>query len=504
MSEGEARRGPARSAPTSRRDDARALLRAWLDAVELAHSDAATCWRCCRTTTSATPTSSAARGAPRAQARPRGRRHRRGRRHARRGRPRRGRHAALRRLRRGDPLRARRRVPRPREGQARRAARASRCASRWSPTASAGCTASRTRSTRCASAACPGFEVEVVGTDANVDRRLSAVAEVDIPFYAGLQGRRAEPAGDRRGAGRGPLRPRSPLLARAGRRRRAADRARHGPAGARQLPHRAGRLRGPALGRPGARGRRRRPRWPPSTAQCDGRALAQRGQRRGAAARWASPPSASVAGTAASTSRASRPTAACASAFGGRDQRALRRPPDPREGRRPAGRRVPRRPRARPAPAPRAWPAAAPRRTLLRARLGEHATFLGWLEGDALADAYASADLFLFASRTDTFGQVLLEAQASGLPVVAVAEGGPCSIVADGVTGLLWPADADGAGRRGASTLAGDPDARARLARRGARGGARAHLGARAGAAGRRLPPGAGRRGRAREARRVA
>ncbi|HEX6621007.1 MAG TPA: glycosyltransferase, partial [Solirubrobacteraceae bacterium] len=33
----------------------------------------------------------------------------------------------------------------------------------------------------------PGFEVEVVGTDANVDRRLSAVAEVDIPFYAGLK-----------------------------------------------------------------------------------------------------------------------------------------------------------------------------------------------------------------------------------------------------------------------------------------------------------------------------
>jgi glycosyltransferase involved in cell wall biosynthesis len=78
-----------------------------------------------------------------------------------------------------------------------------------------------------------------------------------------------------------------------------------------------------------------------------------------------------------------------------------------------------------------------PEEGALRERLGEHATFLGWLEGDALARAYASADLFLFASRTDTFGQVLLEAQASGLPVVAVAEGGPCSIVDDGVTGLL-------------------------------------------------------------------
>jgi glycosyltransferase involved in cell wall biosynthesis/predicted metal-dependent phosphoesterase TrpH len=104
-----------------------------------------------------------------------------------------------------------------------------------------------------------------------------------------------------------------------------------------------------------------------------------------------------------------------------------------------------------------------PEEELLRARLGEHATFLGWLEGDALADAYASADLFLFASRTDTFGQVLLEAQASGLPVVAVAEGGPCSIVADGVTGLLVAADAT-ALADAVVTLASDPDARARLA----------------------------------------
>jgi glycosyltransferase involved in cell wall biosynthesis len=99
----------------------------------------------------------------------------------------------------------------------------------------------------------------------------------------------------------------------------------------------------------------------------------------------------------------------------------------------------------------------------LRARLGEHATFLGWLEGDALADAYASADLFLFASRTDTFGQVLLEAQASGLPVVAVAEGGPCSIVDDGVTGLLRGPDAEQLAGA-VVTLAAQPELRARLA----------------------------------------
>jgi glycosyltransferase involved in cell wall biosynthesis/predicted metal-dependent phosphoesterase TrpH len=78
-----------------------------------------------------------------------------------------------------------------------------------------------------------------------------------------------------------------------------------------------------------------------------------------------------------------------------------------------------------------------PEEAVLCERLGEHGTFLGWLSGSDLPAAYASADAFLFASRTDTFGQVILEAQASGLPVVAVAEGGPTSLIADGETGLL-------------------------------------------------------------------
>ena len=78
-----------------------------------------------------------------------------------------------------------------------------------------------------------------------------------------------------------------------------------------------------------------------------------------------------------------------------------------------------------------------PEEGLLRERLGERATFLGWLEGDALARAYASADAFLFASSTETFGQVVLEAQASGLPVVAVDRGGPSSLIQHGETGLL-------------------------------------------------------------------
>jgi glycosyltransferase involved in cell wall biosynthesis/predicted metal-dependent phosphoesterase TrpH len=85
-----------------------------------------------------------------------------------------------------------------------------------------------------------------------------------------------------------------------------------------------------------------------------------------------------------------------------------------------------------------------PEQTRLRERVGAaHTTFLGWLSGDALARAYASADMFLFPSATDTFGQVILEAQASGLPVIAVAQGGPVSLIAHRVSGLLREADAD-------------------------------------------------------------
>jgi len=79
----------------------------------------------------------------------------------------------------------------------------------------------------------------------------------------------------------------------------------------------------------------------------------------------------------------------------------------------------------------------------LRERLGERATFLGWLGGEELPRAYASADAFLFCSSTDTYGQVILEAAASGLPVVAVAEGGPAALIENRHTGLLCRADAD-------------------------------------------------------------
>jgi glycosyltransferase involved in cell wall biosynthesis len=78
-----------------------------------------------------------------------------------------------------------------------------------------------------------------------------------------------------------------------------------------------------------------------------------------------------------------------------------------------------------------------PEQERLASLLGADASFLGWLQGAELAQAYADADVFLFPSSTDTFGQVILEAQASGLPVLAVAEGGPLSLIEDGSTGLL-------------------------------------------------------------------
>jgi glycosyltransferase involved in cell wall biosynthesis/predicted metal-dependent phosphoesterase TrpH len=104
----------------------------------------------------------------------------------------------------------------------------------------------------------------------------------------------------------------------------------------------------------------------------------------------------------------------------------------------------------------------------LAAQLGEHASFLGWLEGAELARAYANADIFLFPSATDTFGQVILEAQASGLPVLAVAEGGPLSLIEHGVSGLLRPAE-QSALADGLVELAAQPALRRRLAAGGLR-----------------------------------
>ncbi len=66
-----------------------------------------------------------------------------------------------------------------------------------------------------------------------------------------------------------------------------------------------------------------------------------------------------------------------------------------------------------------------------------NAIFTGILGGEDLARAYASADAFLFPSVTDTYGNVIVEAQSSGLPVVVSDQGGPCELVEQGKTGLI-------------------------------------------------------------------
>lgn len=66
-----------------------------------------------------------------------------------------------------------------------------------------------------------------------------------------------------------------------------------------------------------------------------------------------------------------------------------------------------------------------------------HARFMGYRFGEELAGILAAADVFVFPSRTDTFGLVLLEAMACGVPVAAYPVTGPIDVVRQGVTGVL-------------------------------------------------------------------
>lgn len=72
---------------------------------------------------------------------------------------------------------------------------------------------------------------------------------------------------------------------------------------------------------------------------------------------------------------------------------------------------------------------------------GTNTYFVGYLVGTELASAFASADAFIFPSRTETLGLVLLEAMAAGCPVLAARSGGIPDIVTDGVNGYLFEPD---------------------------------------------------------------
>ena len=284
----------------------------------------------------------------------------------------------------------------------------------------------------------PGYEVEVIGTDRNVDRRLSAVAEVEIPFYAGLEiGVPSLPAMvEVLAEGRfdavhltapGPAGVTAALIARimelpvlgswhtelgayAGLRSSSPELEKGMDMALSLFYRQCGHVLSPS----------------PASDE----SLARLGIDREAIGRW---------GRGVDTSRFD-PALRDADAYPGEikvlyvgrqtkekgvellaDSFIRAHEADPRLHLLLAG--------------------GGPEQEMLRERLGDRATFLGWLGGDELPRAYASADLFLFCSRTDTFGQVLVEAGASGLPSVAVDEGGPSSIVVDGETGRLCDAD---------------------------------------------------------------
>ncbi|MEZ5079514.1 MAG: glycosyltransferase family 1 protein [Thermoleophilia bacterium] len=102
-----------------------------------------------------------------------------------------------------------------------------------------------------------------------------------------------------------------------------------------------------------------------------------------------------------------------------------------------------------------------PHRDDLARRLrGTPHRFMGALTGTALSTAFASADIFCLPSATETYGQVVMEASASGLPVIVTDAGGAQELVENGRTGLVVPADRPGDLSRALLRLGSDEVAR--------------------------------------------
>ena len=114
------------------------------------------------------------------------------------------------------------------------------------------------------------------------------------------------------------------------------------------------------------------------------------------------------------------------------------------------------------------WGAGAPLLRLAR-ELGvaSRVTLLGAISKPDLRREYAGADLFVLPSRAESFGAVLLEAMASGLPVVATRVGGIPEVVEEGATALLVPPDDVDALSQAVRRLAEDPELSRRLSRSG-------------------------------------
>lgn len=90
--------------------------------------------------------------------------------------------------------------------------------------------------------------------------------------------------------------------------------------------------------------------------------------------------------------------------------------------------------------------------------------FLGFVNDQQLSPLYASADLFAFPSRTDTLGQAVIEAQASGLPALVSDEGGPRETVLNGISGLILNALVAGDWANGMDALLSDENRRLAMA----------------------------------------
>jgi glycosyltransferase involved in cell wall biosynthesis len=102
-----------------------------------------------------------------------------------------------------------------------------------------------------------------------------------------------------------------------------------------------------------------------------------------------------------------------------------------------------------------------PARAELESRLGgSSVVFTGYLRGEELATAFASADMFLFPSESETFGQVVLQAMASGLPPIVIAGSAPAELVPCGIAGLHVAPGRPAALAHAAHTLAQSPTLR--------------------------------------------
>ncbi|MCI0511238.1 glycosyltransferase involved in cell wall biosynthesis [Chromohalobacter marismortui] len=105
-----------------------------------------------------------------------------------------------------------------------------------------------------------------------------------------------------------------------------------------------------------------------------------------------------------------------------------------------------------------------PERSRLERQLPD-AIFTGFLTGEALAQHYASADMFLFPSHSETYGNVVPEAMASGLPVVAFDQAAASELIADNHEGRLIDANDDDAFVQAAVDFCLQPASRARMGR---------------------------------------